>query len=115
MDHQCENRSNSVTSNTYTQSNRDNPVFLLYNIYMSKGTKKIDIFIIPIEGVDVKFTYSNNIISYHFQEDGKNYGNALNILPEGKKRATIESSVKGGAILMLNAIESIKSIKSNDK
>lgn len=82
---------------------------------MSKGTKKIDIFIIPIEGVDVKFSYSNNIISYHFLEDGKNYGNALNILSEGNKRATIESAVKGGGILMLNAIESIKSIKQNDK
>lgn len=84
---------------------------------MSKGTKQVDIFIIPIEGIDVKFTYSNNIISYHFSEEGKNYGNALNILPEGKKRPTIDSAVKGGGILMLNAIESIKNLKSqtNDK
>lgn len=80
---------------------------------MSK--KQVEIFIIPIEDIDVKFTYSNNIISYHFTHEEKNYGNALNILPEGGKRATVESAVKGGGILMLNAIESIKSIKLNDK
>lgn len=79
---------------------------------MSK--KQVEIFIIPIDGIDVKFTYANNIISYHFTHEEKNYGNALNILPEGSKRPTIESAVKGGGILMLNAIESIKSIK-NDK
>lgn len=79
---------------------------------MSK--KQVEIFIIPIDGIDVKFTYANNIISYHFTHEEKNYGNALNILPEGLKRPTIESAVKGGGILMLNAIESIKSIK-NDK
>jgi len=82
---------------------------------MSKGTKKVEIYIIPINGIDVKFTYSNNIISYHFNHEDKNYGNALNILPEGGKRATIESAVKGGGVLMLNAIESINNIKSNDK
>lgn len=80
---------------------------------MSK--KQVEIFIIPIDGIDVKFTYSNNIISYHFTHEEKNYGNALNILPEEGKRTTVESAVKGGSILMLNAIESIKSIKSNDK
>jgi hypothetical protein len=81
------------------------------------SNKKVDIYIIPIDGVDVKFTYNNNIISYHYSIDGKNYGNALNILPEGKKRSTVESAVKGGGILMLNAIESIKSLKeqTNDK
>jgi hypothetical protein len=80
-------------------------------------SKKVDIFIVPIDGIDVKFTYNNNIISYHFVHEEKNYGNALNILPEGSKRATIESSIKGGCVLMLNAIESIKSIKeqTNDK
>lgn len=80
---------------------------------MAKTQKKVEIYIVPIDGIDVKFTYSNNIISYHFSNDEKNYGNALNILHEGNKRATIESAVKGGGILMLNAIESIKSIKSN--
>lgn len=81
------------------------------------SNKKVDIYIVPIDGVDVKFTYANNVISYHYSLEDKNYGNALNILPEGKKRATIESAVKGGGILMLNAIESIKSLKeqSNDK
>jgi hypothetical protein len=80
-------------------------------------SKKVDIFIVPIDGVDVKFTYSNNVISYHYSMDDKNYGNALNILTEGNKRATIESSVKGGCVLMLNAIESIKNLKeqTNDK
>jgi hypothetical protein len=80
-------------------------------------SKKVDIFIVPIDGIDVKFTYNNNIISYHYSIEDKNYGNALNILPEGKKRSTIESAVKGGGIIMLNAIESIKSIKeqTNDK
>lgn len=79
--------------------------------------KKVEIYIIPIEGIDVKFTYANNIISYHFSHDDKNYGNALNILKEGSKRATIDDAVKGGGILMLNAIESIKSIneKKDDK
>lgn len=77
---------------------------------MSKAQKKVEIYIIPIEGIDVKFTYSNNIISYHFSHEDKNYGNALNILSEGKKRATVDSAVKGGGILMLNAIESIKNI-----
>lgn len=76
-------------------------------------SKKVEIYIIPIEGIDVKFTYANNIISYHFSHDGKNYGNALNILKEGSKRATIDDAVKGGGILMLNAIESIKSINEN--
>lgn len=75
--------------------------------------KKVEIYIIPIEGVDVKFTYSNNIISYHFNHEDKNYGNALNILKEGSKRATIDDAVKGGGILMLNAIESIKNINQN--
>lgn len=85
---------------------------MLYNKHMSKAQKKVEIYIIPIEGIDVKFTYSNNIISYHFTHNEKNYGNALNILSEGAKRATIDDAVKGGGVLMLNAIESIKSINT---
>lgn len=72
--------------------------------------KPIDIFVIPIDGIDVRFTYSNNIISYFFIHEGKNYGNALNVLQDGKKRATITDAVQGGAMLMLNAIESIKKL-----
>lgn len=77
---------------------------------MSK--KNIDIFIVPIDGIDVKFTYNNNIISYFFDNDGKNYGNALNVLKEGKKKATYDDCIKGGAILMLNAVESIRQIRN---
>ncbi len=79
--------------------------------------KKIDIFIVPIAGMDVKFTYSNNVIGYQFMHEGKNYGNALNILEEGKKRATLEQAIKGGAVIMLNAQESINSIinKTNEQ
>lgn len=73
-------------------------------------SKKVEIFIIPINGIDVKFTYSNSIISYHFNIEEKNYGNALNILPEGKKRATLNEAIKGGAVLMLNAVESINNL-----
>lgn len=80
---------------------------------MSKAQKPIDIFIVPIDGVDVKFTYSNNIISYHLEHDGKNYGNALNILTGENKRATIADAIKGAGVLMLNAVESIKQIKDN--
>lgn len=76
---------------------------------MSKQ-KPIDIFIVPIKDIDVKFTYANNIIQYQFTRDGQNYGNALNVLPEGKKRTTIESAIKGGAVLMLNAIESVNGV-----
>ncbi len=77
---------------------------------MSKRKQNIEVFIIPINGIDVKFTYSNNIISYHFNIGDKNYGNALNILPEGKKRSTLESAIKGGGVLMLNAVESINNL-----
>jgi hypothetical protein len=78
--------------------------------------KKIDIFIIPINGIDVKFTYSNNVVSYQFTHEEKSYGNALNILAEGAKRATLEQAIKGGAILMLNAQDSINNLtnKTND-
>lgn len=73
-------------------------------------TKAIEIFIIPIKDIDVKFTYSKGIIQYQFTKDGQNYGNALNVLSEGQKRATLESTIKGGAILMLNAVESINQL-----
>lgn len=77
---------------------------------MAKTPKKIDIFVIPIEGIDVRFTYSNNIISYFFVYDGKNYGNALNILQSDKKRATLTDCIQGGAMLMMNAVDSVKNI-----
>lgn len=79
--------------------------------------KKLDIFIIPILGIDVKFTYSNNVVAYQFIYNGKNYGNALNILGEGKTRATLEQGIKGGVIIMLNAQESITNLinQNNDE
>lgn len=77
---------------------------------MAKTPKKIDIFVIPIEGVDVRFTYSNNIISYFFIHEGKNYGNALNILQSDKKRATLTDCIHGGAMLMMNAVDSINKV-----
>lgn len=74
------------------------------------AAKKIDIFVVPINGIDVRFTYSNNVISYFFQYKEKNYGNALNILKEGKKKPNFDDCIKGGAVLMLNAVESINSL-----
>ena len=77
-----------------------------------KTAKQIDIFIIPIEGIDVKFTYANNIISYFFEKDTKKYGNAVNILQKDKKRATVPDALQGGALLMINAVESIKELNA---
>ena len=80
---------------------------------MPNNKKKIEIFIIPIKGIDVTMTYFNSTVMYEFNYEGKHYGNALNILPEGKKRPTIESSIKGGAVILLNAFESIEKLIKN--
>lgn len=72
--------------------------------------KKVEVFVIPIKDIDVRFTYSNKIISYFFVYNGKNYGNALNIEPEDKKRPKLEDGIRGGGLLMLNAYESVLKI-----